>query len=93
MSGLSGRLFDRQQDGFDPHQALRHGACLQPGYHPAGRGKTEFDALSDRAEVTQLLNAGCVHMRKAFDIEDINLDDLIATAADDKEALATRSRR
>ena len=50
--------------------------------------KTEFDALSDRAEVTQLLNAGCVHMRKAFDIEDINLDDLIATAADDKEALS-----
>jgi len=51
--------------------------------------KTEFDAVSDRAEVTQLLNAGCVHMRKAFDIEDINLDDLIATAADDKEALST----
>lgn len=49
--------------------------------------KTEFDVVSDRAEVTQLLNAGCVHMRKAFDIEDINLDDLIATATDDKEAL------
>ena len=49
--------------------------------------KTEFDAVGDRAEVAQLLNAGCVHMRKAFDIEDINLDDLIATATDDKEAL------
>jgi membrane carboxypeptidase/penicillin-binding protein len=50
--------------------------------------KTEFDAVGGRAEVTQLLNAGCVHMRKAFDIEDINLDDLIATAMDDKEALS-----
>src|SRR5437899_9813145 len=50
--------------------------------------KTEFDAVRDRAEVTQLLNAGCVHMRKAFDIEDINLDDLISTAMDDKEALS-----
>ena len=46
--------------------------------------KTEFEAVSDRAEVAQLLNAGCVHMRKAFDIEDINLDDLIATATDDE---------
>src|SRR5438876_1501017 len=50
--------------------------------------KTEFDAVRDRFEVGQLLNAGCVHMRKAFDIEDINLDDLIATAMDDKEALS-----
>jgi membrane carboxypeptidase/penicillin-binding protein len=50
--------------------------------------KTEFDAVSDSAEVTQLLNAGCVHMRKAFDVADINLDDLIATAMDDKEALS-----
>ena len=50
--------------------------------------KTEFDTVSGRAEVAQLLNAGCVHMRKAFDIEDINLDDLIATATDDKEDLS-----
>lgn len=49
--------------------------------------KTEFDAVRDRFEVAQLLSAGCAHMRKAFDIEDINLDDLIATAMDDKEAL------
>lgn len=51
--------------------------------------KTEFDAVRDRFEVTQLLSAGCAHMRKAFDIEDINLDDLIATAMDDKEALSS----
>ncbi len=28
----------------------------------------------------KLLQAGCTHMRKAFDIEDINLDELITTA-------------
>jgi penicillin-binding protein 1A len=51
--------------------------------------KTEFDAVRDRSEVAQLLSAGCAHMRRAFDIEDINLDDLIATAMDDKEALSS----
>jgi len=54
--------------------------------------KTEFDAVRDRFEVAQLLSAGCAHMRKAFDIEDINLDDLIATAMDDKEALSSEIR-
>ncbi len=49
--------------------------------------KTEFDAGSDKAEVEQLLQAGCLHMRKSFDIEQINLDDLIATAMDDKGAI------
>ena len=34
-----------------------------------------------------MLQAGCLHMRKSFDIEQINLDDLIATAMDDKGAL------
>src|SRR2546421_4385731 len=51
--------------------------------------KTELYALRDRSEVAELLSAGCAHMRKAFDIEDINLDDLIATAMDDKEALSS----
>jgi membrane carboxypeptidase/penicillin-binding protein len=51
--------------------------------------KTDFDAVRDRSEVAELLSAGCAHMRKAFDIEDINLDDLIATAMDDKEALGS----
>ena len=49
--------------------------------------KTEFDPVTDRAEVAQLLSAGCAHMRKSFDIEEINLDDLIATAMEDKDAL------
>ena len=42
--------------------------------------KTQFDAVADRAEVTRILRDGCAHMRRAFDIEDLNLDELIATA-------------
>src|SRR5215813_7055648 len=49
--------------------------------------KTQFDRVRDQEEVAQLLHAGCTHMRKAFDIEDINLEDLIATALDDPEAV------
>src|SRR3712207_1372686 len=50
--------------------------------------KTAFDPVQDRAQVTQILKDGCAHMRKAFDIEDINLDDLIATAMEDPQAVA-----
>jgi penicillin-binding protein 1A len=49
--------------------------------------KTEFDRVQDQGRVVQLLQAGCAHMRKAFDIEDLNLDDLIATAMDDPQAM------
>jgi len=49
--------------------------------------KTTFDPERDQAEVTRLLTDGCAYMRKAFDIEDVNLDDLIATAMDDKDAI------
>jgi penicillin-binding protein 1A len=49
--------------------------------------KTEFDPVKDQPRVAQLLHDGCNHFRKAFDIEDINLDDLIATAMDDPQAL------
>jgi hypothetical protein len=45
--------------------------------------KTQFDRVRDQEQVTQLLHAGCTHIRKAFDIEDINLEELIATAMDD----------
>jgi penicillin-binding protein 1A len=50
--------------------------------------KTEFDRERDQPEVARILRAGCVHMRKAFDIEDINLDDLIATAMQDQQGVA-----
>ncbi len=49
--------------------------------------KAEFNPATDKVEVEQLLRAGCLHMRRSFDIEQINLDDLISTAMDDKAAL------
>ncbi|HEY8382038.1 MAG TPA: transglycosylase domain-containing protein [Microvirga sp.] len=54
--------------------------------------KTSFDPERDRAEVTQILKDGCAHMRRAFDIEDINVDDLITTAMDDPQAVAGDSK-
>src|SRR5215510_7213208 len=54
--------------------------------------KTQFDRASDQEQVAQLLRAGCTHMRKAFDIEDINLDDLIATALDDPQAISNENK-
>jgi membrane carboxypeptidase/penicillin-binding protein len=50
--------------------------------------KTQFDRVQDQGQAVQLLQAGCAHMRKAFDIEDLNLDDLIATAMEDPQGLA-----
>jgi penicillin-binding protein 1A len=45
--------------------------------------KTAFDRDRDQPQVAQLLRDGCSHMRKSFEIEDINLDEVIATAMDD----------
>jgi penicillin-binding protein 1A len=56
------------------------------------RVATRFDRTADQPKVAQLLRAGCTHMRKAFDIEDINLDDLIATAMEDPQAIAGESK-
>src|SRR3954462_8936924 len=49
--------------------------------------KTQFDRTADQQQVVSLLRAGCTHMRKAFDVEDINIDDLLATAMEDKDAV------
>jgi membrane carboxypeptidase/penicillin-binding protein len=49
--------------------------------------KTQFDPELDRPVVAQSLRDGCAQMRRAFDIEDIKLDDLIATAMDDPKAV------
>jgi len=54
--------------------------------------KTHFDPAADRAEVVQILRNGCAHMRAAFDIESVNLDDLIATALDDPKALGASAK-
>src|SRR4028118_520703 len=49
--------------------------------------KTSFDPVQDQAKVASILKSGCAHMRRAFDIEDINLDELIATAMEDPQAV------
>jgi hypothetical protein len=49
--------------------------------------KTAFSRDRDQHQVGQLLQAGCTHMMQAFDIENFNLDDLIATAMDDPQAI------
>ncbi len=48
--------------------------------------KTHFDPVQDQAEVVRILRNGCEHMKQAFDIESINLDDLISTALNDPKA-------
>ncbi|HUI14854.1 MAG TPA: transglycosylase domain-containing protein [Xanthobacteraceae bacterium] len=48
--------------------------------------KTHFDPVQDQAAVVQILRNGCEHMKQAFDIESINLDDLISTALNDPKA-------
>ena len=49
--------------------------------------RTEFSRDRDQQQVAQLLGAGCTRMIKIFDIEDINLDELIAIAMGDPEAI------
>ncbi len=56
------------------------------------RLQTRFDPVTDQPVVAELLRAGCTHMRKAFDVEDINLDELIATAMDDPQAITDGSK-
>ena len=50
--------------------------------------KTQFDPATEGREVVQILRDGCAHMRKSFDIEDINLDELISTAMEDPTTVA-----
>src|SRR5215469_12551171 len=52
--------------------------------------RTSFDPLKDQDEVTHLLQGGCAHIKKVFDIESINLDDLITTAMDDPQAMTAK---
>ncbi len=42
--------------------------------------KTEFDPAQDQAQVMQILSDGCAQLRKSFDLDNIDLDDLIETA-------------
>src|SRR3974377_1523089 len=54
--------------------------------------KPEFDRSRDQLQVVQLLQAGCAHMMKAFEIENINIDDLIDTAMNDPQAAGGETR-
>src|SRR5262245_28422808 len=54
--------------------------------------KIEFDPVADQPEVVQLLRSGCTHMRKAFDIEDLNLDILVETAMEDPKGVTGEIR-
>ena len=59
--------------------------------HPASV-RTHLDPATDQDHVVQVLRAGCDHMRRAFDIETINLDDLISTALDDSAAFGANAK-
>ena len=50
--------------------------------------KTQFDPVQDKAQVLKILGDGCDSMRKAFNIENIDLDGLIETVMTDKQATA-----
>jgi membrane carboxypeptidase/penicillin-binding protein len=51
--------------------------------------RTQFDSATDRTQVIELLRAGCAHMRKVFEVEDLALDDLVETALADPKAIAS----
>jgi penicillin-binding protein 1A len=53
--------------------------------------KTHFDPATDQAQVVQILRNGCAHMRQSFDIESINVDELITTALDDPKAVGANA--
>jgi penicillin-binding protein 1A len=50
--------------------------------------RTHFDATRDQAEVTHILRDGCAHMREAFGVEALDLDDLIKIAVDDPASVS-----
>src|ERR1700733_6670924 len=59
--------------------------------HP-GSVRTHLDPTYDQEKVVRVLRGGCDHMRRAFDIETINIDDLITTALDDSEAFGANAK-
>ena len=55
--------------------------------------RTEFDPTNDQGEVVQIMRDGCAHIRKEFDLEDFNLDDLISTAMQDPGGVTRSEER
>jgi len=54
--------------------------------------KTEFSRDRDQQQVAEFLQAGCAYMIHAFEIENINLDDLIDTAMEDPQAFGGETK-
>jgi membrane carboxypeptidase/penicillin-binding protein len=54
--------------------------------------KTQFDPVRDQPEAMQLLRDGCGHMLKVFDLENINIDELITIAMNDPQAVTSESK-
>ena len=48
---------------------------------------TVFDRVSDQTNVVSLLRDGCIHIRQVFEIEDVDLEDLLATAMQDVDLI------
>jgi membrane carboxypeptidase/penicillin-binding protein len=55
--------------------------------------KTHFDNSADRAQVLELLRAGCDHMRKVFKVENLPLDDLVETALADPQIATSKVKQ
>src|SRR6516225_8153967 len=54
--------------------------------------KTQFDPIRDQPEAMQLLRDGCQHMLKVFDLENINIDELITIAMNVPQAVTSESK-
>jgi hypothetical protein len=79
----------RQADGPDPRQDFCDRACAERSDDSAAGSEDPFRCLGRPDKVVQTLRAGCAHMRRAFDIESINVDELISTALNDQKAVGT----
>jgi hypothetical protein len=69
-------------------QDFCHRTHFKPGEHGARCVKSEFDPVADQGQVVSLLRDRCTHLRKIFEIQDMNLNDLLATAMEDPELIA-----
>lgn len=53
---------------------------------PPAEIQRRFDPAKDQERVSQLLLDGCAYIKKEFELEDLNLDELVETALDDRSA-------
>jgi hypothetical protein len=81
-----------ERNESDPRQNVCHCAGARAGDDAPGIVEDRIRPDNDQAEVVQLLKDGCTQMRKAFDIEDLNLDALIDTAMEDPKTIAGEIR-